>query len=179
MRKYAFRKQTRGDFESRLKRLDPAFADGTGLRSKTDATQRRPGLSMLAGFGWFYVVILIANRKDQIRDSLSQGTLPADYHDMIIIGLGAVLAVSGVMLLLHLFRVLTGSGNKRSNSKGLLTGATAAFALIYTPPSVVDTAIGMLDSNSRSILMAAHSTVTSSVPGVDWNNVTLVSSLGK
>ena len=179
MKRYAIRKQTHRDFESRLKRLDPHFARHGHTTYGKDMTPSRPVFWTLAGFGWFYLVISISNNKAFIEQSLLQGSLQQQHQNIIIAGLGAMLAISGVMLLLHLFRIFAKPGAKRSNSKGVLMGALAALALVYTPPSVFHAGYGMIDSNSRSLLLAAHSTVTNSVPGVDWDKIALVSSLGK
>ncbi|MGR3272486.1 hypothetical protein [Thalassococcus profundi] len=179
MRKYAFRKQTRSDFDSRLKRLDPAFSKHGHKAYQKDTTPERPILCALAGFGWFYLVIGIARNKAYIQDSLLQGSLAPQHQDLVVSGLGALLAVSGVMILLHLVRFFLKSGPRRTNSRNLLMGATAALALVYTPPSVFQAGLGMMDENSRSLILAAHSTVKSSVPGVDWDKVALVTSLGQ
>jgi hypothetical protein len=179
MKKYSFRKQNQRDFNARVKRLDPGFAGAAFLSNGKDMTTARPVLWTLTGFAWFYLVISISNNKSSIRESLLQGSLPQQHHDLVLAALSGLLAVSGVMFLLHVVRFVMKQGPKRSNSCGILTGALAAAALVYTPPSVLSAGFGMLDQNSQSLLMAAHSTVKSSVPGVDWDKIALVSSLGK
>lgn len=179
MKKYAFTKQTQGDFQARLKRVDPAFARHGHAAYAKNETPTRPVFWTLAGFGWFYLVISVARNKSYIRDSLAQGSLPSHYHDAIFAALAAILAVSAVILILHIVSFFAKRGPKRSNSRGILIGALAAGALVYTPPSVLQTGFGMLDPNAQSLLLAAHSGVKKSVPGVDWDNIALVSSYGK
>ncbi|WP_186766613.1 hypothetical protein [Puniceibacterium confluentis] len=133
----------------------------------------------LAGFGWCYLVIAVANRKEHIRESLLQGSLPANTHDTIFAVLAALLAISGVMLGLHVLRFLTKRGASKGNSGNLLFGALAAAALVYTPASVFEAGYGLLDENSRSLLQAAHTTVKDSVPGIDWAGAVMVASNGR
>ncbi len=174
--RYAFRKQTKSDFTARLQRIDPV----QGARNNAaDKTSRRPVFWTLTGFGWCYLVLCIASRKEHIRESLLQGSMPAQSHDMILAGLAALLAVSGVMLGIHLLRYVTKRGAVRANSGNLLFGALAAVTLIYTPPSVFEAGFGMLDANSRSILLAAHATVKQTVPDVDWAGIVLLASNGR
>ncbi|KMK67526.1 hypothetical protein [Puniceibacterium sp. IMCC21224] len=177
--KYAFRKQSKTDFNDRLRRLNSSHGSAGSYRQGADTNSARPILFTLLGFAWFYTVITVAERKSHLKLSLVQGNLPAQYHDMIMAGLGALLAVSGVMLVLHLVRYLMKRGAKRSNSGGILVGALVAATLVYTPPSVFEAGFGMLDSNSRSLIMAASSTVTGNVSGLDWSAIQLVSSYSK
>lgn len=178
MRQYALKKQTRRDFDARLRRLDPDAAQGTEDKRSHSVT-RRPIVSLFAGFGWIYLVITVARNRTAISDSLVEGSLPNHYHIWIFAGLAVLLAVSGVMLLTHMARVLFKDGAKRSNSRGVLLGAVAAGGLIYTPPAVVEAGFTMLDTNSRALLRAAHSQVKSTVPGVDRSQITMVSAYGK
>ena len=179
MKTYTFRKQTQTDFRNRVKRIDPAFA-GHGLFTPgKDTTPARPVVWTAVGFAWCYLVIGISNNKEQIRESLLQGNLQGHHHDLIMAALGGMLAISGVMFLVHLVRFFMKEGAKRTNSRGLVAGAIVAAAVVYTPANVVSAGIGLLDQNSQSLLQAAHSTVKSSVPGVDWQQIALVSSLGK
>lgn len=179
MRGYAYRKQTRDDFTRRIRALDGGQNGGLLSGQGKDTTEKRPLVSLIMGFSWFYIVVTIATNRDKIEASLAQGSLPAEYHSMVFSGLAALLTVSGVYLLIHLFRLFTRAGAKRANSTGLVSGAALAVALIYTPPSVVEAGLGMIDENSRSILTAAQETVRETVPGVDFGSITLVSSTGQ
>ena len=59
---------------------------------------------------------------------------------------------------------------QRSTSGG---GALAAGALVYTPASVFDAGLGMIDQNSRSLIVAASSTAN-----IDLASIAFVSSNG-
>lgn len=139
----------------------------------------RPIACTVLGFIWFYTVIMVAEKQAHLKASLVQGNLPAQYHEMVMAGLGALLAVSGVALAIHLLRYVARQGAKKSNSRGILTGAIVAAALVYTPPGVFEAGFGMLDMNSQQFLLAASSTVTANVPGVDWSAIQLVSSYSR
>ena len=174
MRNYTFRKMTQQDFQARVKRIDPEYYSH-GEVKKTFSSPARPFMSLIMGFGWAYVVISVARNRSHIEHSLLQGNLPAEYHDFIFFILAALLAVSAVMLGIHLFRFLMSrrASTGKRNSGGLLVGALAAGALVYTPASVFDAGLGMIDQNSRSLIMAASSNVN-----VDFASVSFVSSNG-
>ncbi|MBS0122738.1 hypothetical protein [Thetidibacter halocola] len=174
----SIRKQTQNDFQQRLRRVDPAFQRHGGPLA--DATPRRPFLSLLAGFGGAYLVVMVASNKPVLESSLRQGALPGHLHDTVMMGLSALLAISFVMLGVHLFRFLVGRrGSKKSNSAALLTGVVGALALVYTPTSVWQTGLGMMDDNSRAIVLAASSSFSEVMPELDFGTVTLASSFGK
>ena len=175
-----FRKQNHQDFRNRIKRVDPVFYRWGERGAIADATPHRPFGSLLMGFGWAYLVISVSNNRAVLESSLRQGSLPEQYHDMIFMGLAALLAMSLVMLAIHLFRFFAGrKGGKRRNSGALLTGVMGALMLIYTPASVWQTGFGMMDGNSRSFVMAASATMSEVIPGVDLNSAVFVSSIGK
>ncbi|CUH77630.1 hypothetical protein [Tropicibacter naphthalenivorans] len=176
---HLIRKQTHTDFRRRVKTVDPRFYRWGERGTVRDLTPQRPVGSALMGFGWAYLVISVSNNRDHIAASLKQGNLPAQYHDWIFAGLAVLLAVSGVMLALHVFRYLFKNGGKRKNSGGLLIGALGALVLIYTPSTVWTTGFGMLDSNSQGLMMQASATVGDVLPGVDFGKVTFVSSNGR
>lgn len=163
----------------RVHAVDPAQARGLLQRPGKDNTQRRPFVSAIMGFSWFYVVVTIAINRSKIEESLLQGSLPAEHHSFVFNALAALLTVSGVFLLMHFARIFKRAGAKRANSTGVLSGAAMAVALIYTPPSVVDAGVGMLDGNSRQLLEVAQNTVRDTLPGVDFAGIALVSSQGK
>ncbi|WP_417721456.1 hypothetical protein [Salipiger sp.] len=177
MRKYAFRKMTQDDFAARVRRLDSGY--GRTVIGRTEApVNERPFLSILGGFVLAYVVISVARNREFLEDSLHQGNLPAQYHQVIFGVLAALLAISAVMVLYHLFRWTTKRGAKKRNSGSLLAGAMAAGVLIYTPASVFEAGFNMLDPNSRQIILAATSSVQETLPGVDFGSVAFVSSQG-
>ncbi|MCR8546318.1 hypothetical protein M4578_00645 [Salipiger sp. P9] len=168
---------TREDFQARVKRVDPQYFRH-GPRKIHQSGTARPFLFLSMGFAWAYLVISVARNRAYVEQSLLQGSLPAEYHGYIFHGLAALLSVSAVMMLLHLFRYcLRRSGPAKRNSGGLLMGATAAALLVYTPPGVFETGFGMLDDNSRAVILAASSGVKNAVP-VDFASVAFVSSQG-
>ncbi len=168
------------EFRRRIKAVDPRFYHLGTSRGRTDTTPSRPTLFAMLGFGWAYLVISISRNKTLLEQSLSQGSLSDEMQSNIVMALAALLAVSGIMLALHLMRFFLKKGGKSRNSGGLLFGALGALMLVYTPPSVFHAGFGMLDDNSRNLLLAAHNTVTDTmngaVPNVDFGNVVFVSS---
>ena len=171
--------RSRDDFRLRIKRVDPAFYRGGVGGALKDTTAPRPVGATLLGFGWAYLVIAIAGSRATSEQSLRQGTLPDQYHGYIFMTLAALLAISLVMLAVHVFRFVTKRGGKRTNSGGLLIGVLGALVLVYTPESVWNTGFQMMDGNSRSLLLTASATVGDVLPGVDFGAATLVSSFGK
>lgn len=178
MRKYAFRKMTRDDFAARVRRVDPEFHSGAG-RCPAKRVKERPFLCMFGGFVLAYVVISVARNRDYLEESLRQGSLPAHMHGYVIGLLAAFLAFAFVAVLYHLGRWITRRGAEKRNSGGLLAGAVAAGALVYTPASVFEAGYGMLDPNSRKVLQSATSTVKGNLPGVDLASIVFVSSQEK
>lgn len=176
MRKYAFRKLDKDDFSARVRRIDPHYARTGGQTSAKG--EERPFLSMIGGFFWAYLVISIAHNHDYIENSLRQGNLPQHMHVWVFGGLAALLAISGVFLLLHLGRWIMRRDAAKRNSGGLLMGALAAGVLVYTPASVYEAGLGMMDDRSRNILLAASGSVSESLSQVEFNTVAFVSSQG-
>ncbi|EPX80394.1 hypothetical protein [Salipiger mucosus] len=175
----AFRKMTRDDFDARLGRMNADQSRGAGSKARRNADREHPFLYLLAGFGSAYLVMTVARNREAIEASLRQGSLPAQYGDWVLGGTAALLAVSAVMLGLHVFRLVLRRGTDRRNSGGLLAGVIAAGALIHTPPSVVDAAYGMLDGNSRDLIVAATSSVQDNFPGIDFSTAAFTSSNGR
>ncbi|MDJ0822801.1 MAG: hypothetical protein QNJ09_13450 [Paracoccaceae bacterium] len=168
------------DFRRRVKAVDPKYYHWGERGAKPDATKSRPVLFAMMGFAWAYLVISVSRNKTLLEESLAQGSLTDQMQSNIVMVLAALLAASGVLLMLHLGRFFLKKGGKSRNSGGLLVGALGALMLVYTPPSVFQAGYSMLDTNSRTLLMAAHNTVTDtvkgSVPTVDFGNVAFVSS---
>ncbi|EIE52322.1 hypothetical protein AL036_04740 [Salipiger aestuarii] len=167
---------TRQDFNSRVKRIDPYYASGNSSNASVlNADTARPFLWLLVGFGWAYVCLAVARNRDVIEHSLLQGRLAHEHHAYVFYGLAAMLGISAVMLAIHFVRYTF--TDKRSatkgNSGGLLFGAMIAAGIVYTPASVFEAAFGLLDDNSRSLIVAA----TEAVP-VDFGSVAFVSSAG-
>ncbi|WGW02933.1 hypothetical protein [Tropicibacter oceani] len=173
------RKQTHQDFRRRIKSVDPTFYRNGERGAMKDATAQRPIGSALLGFGWAYLVISVANNRTVIEQSLHQGNLHTDYHGYVLMALAALLAASGVMLLLHLVRYFTKTGGKKRNSGGLLVGALGALVLVYTPTSVWDAGFDMMDGNSRSFVQTASATMSGAIPSIDLGSVAFVSSQGR
>ncbi|MFZ7093655.1 hypothetical protein [Primorskyibacter sp. 2E233] len=172
-------KQTHQDFQRRIKSIDPTFYR-TGERGVVkDVTTSRPIGSALLGFGWAYIVVSVANNRGVIEGSLRQGSLPDHYHAYILMVLAALLAASCVMLLMHLFRFLTKSGGKKRNSGGMLVGVLGAMVLVYTPTSVWEAGFNMMDGNSRAFVQTASATMSDALPGINFGNVSFVSSQGR
>lgn len=176
MNKYAFRKMTQQDFQSRVKRIDPYYARGSQSNAAIlNSGTSRPFVSLLMGFGWGYVCLAIARNRTAVEDSLLRGNLDEQYHDYVFYGLAAMLAISAVMLAIHFVRYTF--TDKRSatkgNSGGLLFGAMLAAGLVYAPASLFEAAFGLLDDNSRSLIVAAAEAVPAGL-----GNVAFVSSAG-
>ncbi|APZ54956.1 hypothetical protein [Salipiger abyssi] len=167
MRKYAFRKMTRDDFNTRVKRLDPQyFQHGDTKPVATCRATAHPYLCLLLGFGWAYLIFAIAGKRSLIETSLMRGSIPVQYHDYIFYALAALLAVSAVMLAIHVLRYVCLRRGRpgRSNSGGLLVGAAAAAALAYMPSSVLEAGFGLLDDNSKTFIMATSQGVREAMP---------------
>lgn len=176
MRKYAFRKMTHADFMSRLERVDPHYIrHGSGLTK--NRVIERPFLSLVGGFAWAYVVISVARNREYIESSLLQGSLPVQFHDHIFATLAVLLAVSTVFLMLHVLRFAARRNTvARKNSGRVLAGALMAGTLVYTPASVFELGLGLLDENSRSLIVAAGEGAKNA--GVSFSSVSFVSSQG-
>lgn len=171
----SFRKQDHTDFRRRVKTVDPVFYRWGEKGTRKDATVQRPMTSALLGFGWGYLVVAVANNRELIETSLRQGNLTRDIQGYIMMAMAGLLAASFVMLLLHLFRYVTKRGAKRRNSGGLLIGALGALVLSYTPASVWDFGLEMMDGNSRAFVQNASDVI----PGLDLSGVAFVSSQGR
>lgn len=142
-------------------------------------TRRRPFLSLLIGFAWVYAMVSVSGNRDRIEASLSAGSLTTQMQQAIFTGLVGVLMVSGVLLVFNLARAITHGGPRRSNSMRLMAGAGCACTLIFTPPEVIDSGLGLLDGEPRQLLEMAHATMLETMPGVDLGQFALLTSDGQ
>ncbi|WP_353475128.1 hypothetical protein PVT71_16345 [Salipiger sp. H15] len=169
---------THADFEARVRRIDPQFARYGASDAGTAArTSKRPLVSGILGFAWAGVVIAIARNQQVIETSLLQGNLPREYHVYVFGTLAALLAVSGVMAMMHLLRVVSRRGSARGNSAGILAGISAAVMLSMVPAETFEAGLGLLDANSRNLIASASNSVRTT-GGLDISGTTFVSSLG-
>lgn len=170
-----FEKQTHAEFRKRIKRVDPSFYRWGERGNARDATVKRPFASLLGGFIGAYVIVSVSNNRDYLESSLMQGSLDGQLQEKIMMALAALVAISFILVGVHVFRFLVlRRGGKKSNSGALLTGVLGALMLIYTPASVWQTGFGMMDDTSRSLMLAA-----SDATGVDFGKAVFVSSLGR
>lgn len=176
MRTYAFRKMTQADFRDRVRRID-ASSSRKGQSERPEKGSRRPFLNMLTGFGGAYIVMTVARNREAIEINLAGSSLSASQQHVVLLALAVFLAVAAVALGINIFRWTMSRPKtiKRSNSSGVILGTFLAAALIYTPASVVEAGMGLLDDNSRSLLMAASEGVKSAVP-VSAASIAFVSS---
>ncbi len=167
MTRHAFRKMTRQDFSSRVARIDPEYAS---IKIAADARPARPFMALMMGFGWGYLCLAVARNRDFIEQSLLQGTLSQAHRDHVFHALAALLAVSAVMLVVHFLRFTFTPKHSatRGNSGGLLLGAMMAAGVVHTPPGVMEAAFGLLDDNSRSLIIAASEAVPAELRAVDF-----------
>jgi len=173
-----FRKQTYDDFRRRIKCVDPVYYRwGEGKRS--DMTPPRRFASLVLGFICAYIVVTISNNRVLLENSLRQGTLPEDTQSQILMALSALLAISLVMVGLHLLRfLLLRKGGKKSNSGAVLAGVIGALTLIHMPPSVWYKGLGMMDVDGRALMLTASARVEDAI-GVDFGQAVFVSSQGQ
>lgn len=167
-------KQTRNDFQNRVKRIDPQFHRMGEAAYASDKAPRRRTVSVLMGFGWVYLVAAIGTNRDHIATSLEQGSLPAAYHDHVFMGLTVLLAASCVLLCMHVVRYFLKSGNRSRNSGGILVGAMGALAVFYAPTDVWTAGFGMMDGNSKNLLLTASAALEETFPGINVDSMTYV-----
>ncbi|MBP0482864.1 hypothetical protein [Sagittula salina] len=172
------KKLTHADFRTRVARVDPRFARMGHAAYARDATPAKPFGMALLGFGWFYLVVSVAYRRDHIAASLRQGSLPDEYHGWIMHGLAVLLAASMVMLCMHLMRYMSKTGGKRKNSGGILTGGMLALTLFNTPPGIWQMGFGMLDGNSQTAILTASAAFGDTIPGLQLDKIASVASNG-
>ncbi|ETX29111.1 hypothetical protein [Roseivivax isoporae] len=172
--RHVIRKQTKADFSARVMRIDPYYATHGKTWSDDRPKQRMPILSIGLGFGWLYLVAAVARNHDHVRTSLASGALPQHLHGWVMGGLSALLAISAVMVSLHLLRFALRPRGARGNSGPILAGGLAALALAYTPPSVVEAGMGFMDQNSQSLLRTANRHVEDHT-GIDLTDFVLAS----
>ncbi|SLN27728.1 hypothetical protein ROJ8625_01148 [Roseivivax jejudonensis] len=172
--RYSIRKQTRQDFDARVRRLDPHYARTGQSSGAAKSRNRSPLVWSVFGFVWIYVTASVARNQAFLRDSLAQGNLSSDAQYAVMAGLGAMLAISAVMVLWHLSRVLVRRRERRGASTPILCGGALALALCYTPPSVLENGLQMLDPNTSKLLRTAQNTVSDGM-GIDLGSVSFTS----
>ncbi|MHA6344047.1 hypothetical protein [Roseivivax sp. CAU 1761] len=125
-----------------------------------------------------YLVAGLARNQDYLRDSLAQSVLTPAGQNIVMAALGALLAVSAILILLHIGRFLLRPRGARGPSGPLLGGVLGALAVIYTPPGMVDFGLTLIDDNSRSLLSAANGKVEDTM-GISLEKVAFVTALNR
>ncbi|PYG31750.1 hypothetical protein [Pelagimonas varians] len=172
------RKLTQLDFRQRVKRVDSnVHATEHGARAETGRS--RTFKASVVGFGWAYAILFLAANRPAIDAYLSQGVLPSQYHTSVVAGLTIAIAVSMVLLVVHVLRAVFQRGRQRTASAGLLFGTGLALALSYAPPSVWAAGHTMFDDHLRGFVLSANDSMDMEFPEIDFSELTFVTSAGK
>ena len=147
------RKQTRGDFDTRVRRVDPFYA-ATGA-------SRRPGTLVkcrlcwaLLGFAWVTTAIAVAQRPDQLKASLAAGSLPPEMQHAVMSGLAILLCLSAVGLAVHLVRAAFRRTRGAQTSRPILAGGLAALMVAHAPAGVVEASLAQMVPASQDLVQS-------------------------
>ena len=172
--KRSFRKLNRDDFSARIDTVQRAYNQRTPYAYRRDRTGERPVFWTFFSLVWTYVAIFISFNRPQVDSFLSAKKIPAHLHDPILSALAAALAVSAILLVVHILRALIRTRGYY-NSGSILLGFALAAGLHLTPSSVYQSLFGMLDDDTQDVL----ATTASKVMSIDWNDIVVVSSQGQ
>jgi hypothetical protein len=175
--RYSIRKQTHDDFKARVGRVDPAFARSGGRETQAAAAVS-PLPWIVAGFGWMYLAAGVARNRDAMAASLVQGSLPVQAHAWIMGAMAALLGITAILMVAHAARFALRRRGNRGTSGAILGGALGALVLSYMPAGTLQTGLGLLDDNSRGLILAANGTVKETV-GLDFQGVAFVTALNR
>lgn len=172
------RKLTHQDFRQRIARVDSHFYE-TGDCASTKTPAARPIKAVLAGCFWAFAILTIANNRMEIETAMRDRNLDPQYHNWILAGLAALIAVSMIMLVVHALRALFQKAAKRGNSGGFLVGAGLALALSYTPASVWVAGSEIFNNNIRGLIISTSASLEIDMPKVDFSDLAFVTSAGQ
>ncbi|SFE00244.1 hypothetical protein [Roseivivax sediminis] len=155
---HAIRKQTKADFAARVQRVAPGYG-----RSRTAPPPQSgsPFALGLLGFAWIYLAVSVAQNRGHLHASIEASALPPHAQVWVMAGLAAMLAVSAVMVIVHLARLLR--RGHRGTSGSILAGGLFAMAFCHIPTGIFEAGIAMLDFNTSRLLRSAGATMQDGV----------------
>jgi hypothetical protein len=157
------KKQTKADFQRRVKSVDPAFARFGDAAHARDTRKHRPFLSLMAGGIWVYLMAWTMTSYDQIKYSLTLGNIDPSHHGYVFAALAFFLIISLVAILGHAYRFAFRKGASKSNSGRLLTGAICGLAVFYTPSSVWQNSMDLAQQDPQVLFTLASAKVNQSI----------------
>ena len=188
--KRVLKKQDRNDFESRIKRLDPAFAAlpkearserkpwefGNAKRlSKTD----KPIMMTAFGFGLAVTALYAANNPDTVQSLLLQSGWPAEFLSYGMNGISLLIIGLIIFYLANMLRVVNPRATGRGNAVGLVVGAVAAIGVTSMDPSYIEAGYAYAGIEGPGDIMAFAQTQGTRLAEIDWTSVMMVSSSPK
>ena len=184
------RKQTRNDFDSRIRRLDPAFASKkpserlerkpwephqakSGFRSEKPIMMTGLGiaLAMSALYAFYY--------PDNVAALLVRTGWPTDFLSYAMNGV-AIFTIGFILFLfVNTLRIFNPRATGRWNAGGMVIGGLAGVALFSIPEPYVQAGYALLGFEDANDVLDYAQARTLRLASIDWASVVMVSSTAR
>lgn len=184
------RKQTRVDFNTRIQRLDPAFATKTPAQRvevkpwqghQTTSGFRSESPFMMTGLGMALAIAALYafHFPDEVSAWLVRTGWPTDFlsyatNGTIILTIGFVIFFLG-----NVVRIFNPRATGRWNAGGLVIGGLAALALFNLPDPYLQSGYALLGFEDANDVFNYAQARTQDFANIDWASVVMVSSSAK
>lgn len=183
------RKQDRNDFNSRIKRLDPAFAAMPAtarvvrqpweLEKSARGAAEHPVMMSALGCGLALSAMYAADDPDSVRELLVWSGWPVQFLTYAMTGISILIIGLIIFYLASMIRIVNPRATGRRNAAGLVVGAIAAIGVMNLDPAHVEAGFQYagLDGPGDLLILAQEQSVQ--LANVDWGSVVMVSSSAK
>ena len=184
------RKQTRLDFNTRIQRLDPKFAEKKpserfdikpweAAPKKSGFRGQKPFMMAAIGAGCAITAMLCIHNPEAVKSLLLTWGWPPQFLSYAMNGIG----ISTVGMLFFLFsnviRMFRPRASGRWNATGMVAGAIAGVGVFNIPEAYVDAGYALLGFQDAGDVLDFAQARTLQLANIDWTSVVMVSSDAK
>lgn len=183
-----FKKQDRNDFNSRIQRLDPAFAKMPAEArfeskpweiGKSAKSGDSPIMMAGVGFGLALAALFAANNPETVQELMLRSGWPAQFLVYGMNGLSLMIIGLIIFYLVSALRIFNPNATGRWNAAGTVAGAIAAIGVSSMDTTYIDAGLQYAGLESPGEILTIAQARTASLANVDWSSVLMVSSTPK
>ena len=183
------KKQNRGDFDRRIKDLDPKFAalpkEAKVIRKPWEiektaiAKAESPILMFLLGFVMAIAGLFAVRDPAAVRTFLLDSGWPAEFISYAMNGVSFLVIGLVLFFLITGMRIINRRATGRWNAAGLVVGAMAALGMYNMPETYLLAALQYAGFESADEIFDYAHERTLQFASIDWASVVMVSSVAK
>ncbi|WP_292293006.1 hypothetical protein [Marivita sp.] len=188
--RHVLKKQDRNDFESRIKRLDPAFAampksakefrqpwemEKSRRLKKTD----KPIVMLGVGFALAVTALFAANNPETVQDLLIRSGWPGPFLGHAMNGISILIIGLIIFYIANMLRIVNPRATGRRNAVGLVVGAAVALGVSALDESHIQAGYQMAGLDGPVDIVAFAQEKGNRIAEIDWAGAVMVSSSPK